>query len=379
MEVSYVLKKKKKWVVLFILFLVCTGTLFFFLHQTQAIDLSEPMQIPQNTRIQKEFAKIQRICQGNSQEECEKCLEEAGFTIIKTDVSGEDYLDNPAPLRAFWDRIQLQQNAGIGLVRIHQDGTFSYLYFSQVDSQRFCYTATDRTQEEVSIELHPVYDWDLTPQGSFFFQIYPSDVHYADYGRIKLQPTDPYMYDLVRKYIAPVGYAQNNLFTCDWAEDNWDELCFTDLLDFLYRLETGEKLDLSILSRSVNGTYLVPSGLFADTITSFFAIPPEQLQTQECYLHSEDVYLYADYSLNYGTKLDMIPSVIACHSNEDGTFTLTIAVACKERKTDELFRHEVTIRPLEDGKFQYVANHIAYLSEELPFNPSRLDQLENSI
>lgn len=58
---------------------------------------------------------------------------------------------------------------------------------------------------------------------------------------------------------------------------------------------------------------------------------------------------------------------------------LTIALKMKtamlstDLKTDCLFAHEVTVRPLENGRFQYVGNKVTYQTEYgLPFCEPRI-------
>ena len=49
---------------------------------------------------------------------------------------------------------------------------------------------------------------------------------------------------------------------------------------------------------------------------------------------------------------------MAYQKNADNTLTLTIDAVWAERDTDKAFTHLVTIRILNDGKFQYVGNQI---------------------
>ena len=59
--------------------------------------------------------------------------------------------------------------------------------------------------------------------------------------------------------------------------------------------------------------------------------------------------------------------------NSDGTLTLTVAMLSTDLKTDCLFAHEVTVRPLENGRFQYVGNKVTYQTEYgLPFCEPRI-------
>ena len=57
------------------------------------------------------------------------------------------------------------------------------------------------------------------------------------------------------------------------------------------------------------------------------------------------------------------PEVLSCTENPDGTLKLEISIYSPERKTNCLFRHELTVRPGSSGHFQYVSNHISAIGE----------------
>lgn len=62
------------------------------------------------------------------------------------------------------------------------------------------------------------------------------------------------------------------------------------------------------------------------------------------------------------------PEVVDGRKNEDGTITLTVEAVWPAKSQACVFVHEVTVRPLEDGGFQYVSNHI--ISQEKCFEPT---------
>ena len=69
----------------------------------------------------------------------------------------------------------------------------------------------------------------------------------------------------------------------------------------------------------------------------------------------------------------MEPEVTAYKENPDGTLCLTVQVLSTDLKTDCLFSHQVTIRPLEGGGFQFTGNRILTQGEKgLPYCQSRL-------
>ncbi len=52
------------------------------------------------------------------------------------------------------------------------------------------------------------------------------------------------------------------------------------------------------------------------------------------------------------------PEVAACEENPDGTIRLTVNAVWPKEHLARAFSHEVVIRLLEDGSFQYVSNHV---------------------
>ena len=73
------------------------------------------------------------------------------------------------------------------------------------------------------------------------------------------------------------------------------------------------------------------------------------------------------------------PEVTACQTDGDGTITLTVEMLSTDLKTDCLFAHELTVRPLEDGGFQFVGNRVTYRTEYgLPYCEPRLSWQGNT-
>ncbi len=54
----------------------------------------------------------------------------------------------------------------------------------------------------------------------------------------------------------------------------------------------------------------------------------------------------------------MLADMVACRKHEDGLLTLTVEVMSPQNGTDCLFVYELTVRPLAEGRFQYVSNRV---------------------
>lgn len=304
----------------------------------------------------------------------------AGYPIVVQEDPYPEYLANSQRLYDFWDRVSSKEDGEIGILWIREGGGFLYLYFCSVEGQGQSFLAVvdwgaDREPYISMCEQHPVYDWELTENGTFYYQIYPGDCHYDDYARLLLHPVNAEYYDFVLSYIKPIGYYQNNMFYCNWSEPDFGSLCFNDLFGHLYLMCNGNKLNPNEFSYNKAPMYfLIPADLFEETVLSFFSITPAELQSRAVYFDDRQEYAYADNYPYYPDDIpDMRPMVTAKTDNPDGTFTILVTVSSLEMKTDNLFSHEVTIRPLENGGFQYVSNKITYLtSYGLPPNFPRL-------
>lgn len=307
----------------------------------------------------------------------EEALTARGYPVIVRDGRYPEYLANSQGLCDFWEALTSHGTGQIGIIRVRETGGLSFLFFRSIPEQRECFNVLldwdgDREPYLSAWERLPVYDLELTESGSFYYQIYPSDGHYADYGRILTRPVDRQLYDLTLAYLEPIGYCQNDLFCTDWTEQALGALHFNDLFGYLYEMRYGRQLELSQFShfelprnslyQETPTCYRIPAELFEDAVMSFFAIRPEDLRS--CAQCLDAAYPYADYRLHYPSRIpDAYPMVTGRRDSPDGTFTLSVAACCPDRKTDRLFCHDVTIRPLENGGFQYVSNRITYRSD----------------
>ena len=90
----------------------------------------------------------------------------------------------------------------------------------------------------------------------------------------------------------------------------------------------------------------------------------------------EDYYPWRPVETNDYVFLDFYsidPEVTAYQVHPEGTITLTVQVLSTDLKTDCVFAHEVTVRPLENGRFQYVGNKVTFQTGYgLPYSEPRL-------
>lgn len=323
---------------------------------------------------------------GGSVDEMEACLIAEGFPTVDSQGDYPGYLANPQALQDFWEKISAGEDADVTILSISETGSLMHMQFAVHSDEQVCtqtYLEWDEYQEPYisQQEQHILYDLELTEYGSFYYQIYPDDCHYENYGKIRLTPVNTEYYDLTQKYIAPIGYHQKNMFFLDWTEADFGGLCFNEVFECLQEMRTG------IPPASTNLPYnpeeactLISAAEFEETVESFFSVSTEVLRDKALYQEVEDAYPYAfTYAYYHDDIPDMAPMVTDVIENSDGTITLRVDVSSLDWKMDQVFCHEVTIRQTEDGGFQYVSNTItAQNVDKLPVSDPRLSIFANT-
>lgn len=309
----------------------------------------------------------------------EQHLVEAGYTVVDTDGVYPEYLANPGGLQAFWESASAGVDAAQSVLQINSSGFLYLRFFRSGEENRYLLTSLiwDERAEPVVEECQvlPIYDMVLSDWGIFYYRVYPADdPHYIDYAQFWMAPVDREAYDLCRTYIQTVGYQMVNLFLCDWQEGNWGQLSFNDLFEYLYERDTGQRVDVDTFPlEGYPPRASIPAELFEDTLLPYFQISLEEFR-QRCGYEAGGYPWRPIFGDDLTTWHFPIcePEVMEACQNADGTLTLTVQVYSPELKTDRLFSHQVTVRPLEEGGFQYVSNRITYTGPQgLPPDMSR--------
>lgn len=307
----------------------------------------------------------------------ESILIEAGYPTLDTDAVYPEYLAHPGNLRAFCR----SESDCCGLFHALEDGGLRYIAFLREKEEVLFFTA-DIYREDGAFfiretAIQPVYDMELAEWDIFYYRLYPAgDPHYIDYTQLRLTPPARELYDLTRKYILPVGYQMVNLFLVDWREGEWGALSFHDLLEGLYQMENGGALQWEGFSQKGDPVRrMVPAAMFEETILPWFDLSLEEFREICLYDGEENAYPWRPVHGNDLTSWEYPmcePETVSVQDNGDGTQTLTVQVYSPELKTDRLFCHELTVRPLEGERFKYVSNRVTYVSDRgLPPNMPR--------
>lgn len=301
-------------------------------------------------------------------DEIENILALAGYPVINSDSFYPDYLENSDGVYSFWESVNQEIDAEAEIWSVLASGGLSYRRLQFLNKIPYCIHATASWNENGEMELsyiekRKVLHWDMTYNQDFYYQDIYTDRHWTASVLLRLHPVDEALYDLNAKYIMPIGYHNVNLFLLDWDSSNYGHLCFNDMLDSFYRMENNDYFyarDYLYYATPYSHS-AIPAQLFEKTILPYFDISLDQFREMSLYDAYTDTYPWQDLCCdNILYYPSLIPEVIDCIEVDESTIKLIVNVMCLDNKTDKLFVHEVTIRLLDDGKYQYIGNQITY-------------------
>lgn len=308
-------------------------------------------------------------------------LLERGLDVIDSSADCPGYFVNAEHFRQFWDSVQRDEEASQEVIAIRDSGALSYRLLTHQDGTTYVYSLVYSLagDEDPDYEMHQVYGAELTEQGNFYYRINPEDdCHYANYTLIRLQKPDQELWELYSKYILAGGYTATNIFLTDWTEDDFSPLYFNDLWEYVYRYRTGTQFwpDGCAYDKD-RSCYLIPADEFEAVVLPFFKLDAQALRQLADYDAQTDSYPWRQVESNdyafYLSYYTIEPEVTACRTNADGTLALTVEARSTDLGVDCLFSHEVTVRPMEDGGFQFVGNRVLSQTEKgLPYCEPRL-------
>ena len=187
-----------------------------------------------------------------------------------------------------------------------------------------------------------------------------------EHTMLRILPLDEKCREYNRKYILPVGYEQNNLFLCNWSEDDFGDLDFYDLFDSFYPMAHSQPVPyVADEDLEAGAVYHVPEELFENVIGAYFNIDRETLHSKTKYIPELAAYEYRPrgfYEVEYPDIA--YPEVVGYTENADGTVMLIINAVYPNGNMSKEFSHTTVIRPLSEESFQYVSNEIILPEED---------------
>lgn len=329
---------------------------------------SETLSLPLRLQIWQQWHQAETLLdKGADRDGKEQSLTDGGLAVLDSDGVYPEYLANPEKLHEFSENAQRGKRGSASVFRITETGKLRHLLFCRQKEQTWLYTTEEETGK-LQTTILPVYDMELADWGIFYYRCYPAgDPHYIDYSQIRMAPADRESWDLNRKFVRFMGYQFVNLFLIDWQEGDWERLSFADTLDSFYEARTGDKLGWEQLGFSGTAARVqIPGRIFEESICPYFAIDLETFRKLTDYDEAAGTYPWRPIQGDDITPWHYPlcePEVTSWRENADGTLTLEVQVYSPDLKTDRLFCHEVTVRPLKEG-FQYVSNRVTYISPQ---------------
>ena len=291
-------------------------------------------------------------------------LGENGYAAVDMENQNQIDMENPELIEQFCSQVDEKQNGEATIICVMESGDFIRFDLKTedgiVDVTRSVLSWKSGMPQTTYTKSYEAYTWVYSEEGYLFFEEYcpPGFDGAPGYTAVRVKPLCSKCRELNRKYILPVGYASNNLFVCNWDETDFGELNFYDLFDRLYSLVYKKQIPYEAAYEGED--YRIPADEFEKVILSCFHIDKEALRERLDYSKQDQVYEYQTrgfYDCANSPNLPF-PEVVNYQENRDGTITLTVNAVYPKEKTAKAFSHESVVRPLENGGFQYVSNHI---------------------
>lgn len=272
----------------------------------------------------------------------------------------------------FCERAAAKEEAEITIIEVTYKGGFLQYDLEADDGKitvlRTYYQYENGAMQQKAAVSYPVDYWSYTEEGYFLFSgTWFSKEQYVltlsgtqQHTAFRVQPLDEAYRELNRKYLLPIGYEYHNMFLTDWSEEDFGELNFYDIYDIFYPVINGRPVPYPIDDNLGNrAVYRIPKDVFEGIIMTYFNIDSETLQAKTIYHAEDETYEYTPRGF-YEVEYPEYPysEVVGCTEHEDGTMTLTVQVVFPYADDSKVYAHELTIRPLENGGVQYVANHV---------------------
>ena len=297
-------------------------------------------------------------------------LGENGYSAV--DSRNQINMTEPEKVVEFCEKVDAQEEAEITILEVSYLGGFVkydlHTKDGNVDVVRSYYKYENGNMKREVIGNYQAEYWNYTEEGYLMFSgVWFSEELYVltlsgaeEHTALRVQPLDETYRELSRKYLRPIGFEQNNMFIVDWSEDDFGALNFYDMYDILYPKVNGQYVPyIADDNLAVSAVYRIPKEEFESVIMKYFNIDSETLQSKTVYYSEDSTYEYKPRGFEEVEYPEYPYSeVVDFTENSDGTITLTANVVFPYAGDSKVYAHEVVVRPLENGRVQYVSNRI---------------------
>ena len=297
-------------------------------------------------------------------------LGENGYSAV--DSRNQINMTEPEKVVEFCEKVDAQEEAEITILEVSYLGGFVkydlHTKDGNVDVVRSYYKYENGNMKREVIGNYQAEYWNYTEEGYLMFSgVWFSEELYVltlsgaeEHTALRVQPLDETYRELSRKYLCPISFERNNMFIVDWSEDDFGDLNFYDMYDILYPKVNGQYAPyVADDNLSVSAVYQIPKEEFESVIMKYFNIDSETLQSKTIYDSENLTYEYKPRGFEEVEYPEYPYSeVVGFTENNDGTITLTANVVFPYAGDSKVYAHEVVVRPLENGRVQYVSNRI---------------------
>ena len=297
-------------------------------------------------------------------------LGENGYSAV--DSRNQINMTEPEKVVEFCEKVDAQEEAEITIFEISYLGGFVkydlHTKDGNVDVVRSYYKYENGNMKREVIGNYQAEYWNYTEEGYLMFSgVWFSEELYVltlsgaeEHTALRVQPLDETYRELSRKYLNPISFERNNMFIVDWSEEDFGDLNFYDMYDILYPKVNGQYAPyVADDNLSVSAVYQIPKEEFESVIMKYFNIDSETLQSKTIYDLENLTYEYKPRGFEEVEYPEYPYSeVVGFTENNDGTITLTANVVFPYAGDSKVYAHEVVVRPLENGRVQYVSNRI---------------------
>ena len=297
-------------------------------------------------------------------------LGENGYSAV--DSRNQINMTEPEKVVKFCEKVDAQEEAEITILEISYLGGFVkydlHTKDGNVDVVRSYYKYENGNMKREVIGNYQAEYWNYTEEGYLMFsgvwfsvELYVLTLSGAEeHTALRVQSLDETYRELSRKYLNPISFERNNMFIVDWSEEDFGDLNFYDMYDILYPKVNGQYAPyVADDNLSVSAVYQIPKEEFESVIMKYFNIDSETLQSKTIYDSENLTYEYKPRGFEEVEYPEYPYSeVVGFTENNDGTITLTANVVFPYAGDSKVYAHEVVVRPLENGRVQYVSNRI---------------------
>lgn len=297
-------------------------------------------------------------------------LGENGYSAV--DSRNQINMTEPEKVVEFCEKVDAQEEAEITILEVSYLGGFVkydlHTKDGNVDVVRSYYKYENGDIQREDTGSYQAEYWNYTEEGYLMFSgVWFSEELYVltlsgaeEHTALRVQPLDETYRELSRKYLCPISFEQNNMFIVDWCEDDFGDLNFYDMYDILYPKVNGQYVPyVADDNLAVSAVYRIPKEEFESVIMKYFNIDSETLQSKTIYDSENLTYEYKPRGFEEVEYPEYPYSeVVGFTENNDGTITLTANVVFPYAGDSKVYAHEVVVRPLENGRVQYVSNRI---------------------